>query len=30
MNEGKDNGKWKEVNLSLLPKEITPEYIYGC
>jgi len=30
MEKGKKNGKWKKVNLSLLPKEITPEYIYDC
>ena len=30
MKEGKDNGKWKEIDFSLLPKEITPDFIYGC
>ena len=30
MEKGKKNGKWKVVDLSLLPKEIKPEYIYGC
>ena len=30
LNDGKENGKWKEVNLSSLPEEITPEFIYGC